>query len=75
VTVGKVEAIAPPSAAENARSVEQVRPQLGMTLFSEIGAQIPRYARTALKVRTSPDLARQTLGIEAPKTGTEAAGK
>ncbi|MFO0541983.1 MAG: peptidyl-prolyl cis-trans isomerase, partial [Phenylobacterium sp.] len=75
VTVGKVEAIAPPSVAENARSVEQVRPQLGMTLFSEIGAQMPRYARTALKVRTSPDLARQSLGIEAPKTGTEAAGK
>jgi hypothetical protein len=55
--------------------VEQVRPQLGMTLFSEIGAQMPRYARAALKVRTAPDLARQSLGIETPKAGNEASGK
>ncbi|MCA3722392.1 peptidylprolyl isomerase [Phenylobacterium sp.] len=75
ITIGRVEAISPPSAAENARSVEQVRPQLGMTLFSEIGAQMPRYARAALKVRTAPDLARQSLGIETPKAGNEASGK
>ena len=78
--VGRVDAIRPPTVAENARAVEQVRPQLGMTLFSEIGAQMPRYARTVLKTRTDPELARQTLGIEAPKAkeakdGKGAAGK
>ncbi|MFM1960613.1 MAG: hypothetical protein RL588_2130 [Pseudomonadota bacterium] len=85
LVVGKVDGISPPAVAENARAVEQVRPQLGMTLFSEIGAQMPRYARSVLKVRTDPELARQTLGVEAPKTaagkdgegkgGKEAAGK
>lgn len=75
VTIGRIEAIRPPAAAENARAVEQVRPQLGMTLFSEIGGQMPRYARTTLKVRTAPELARQSLGIETPKVGKEASGK
>lgn len=65
--VGRVEKVTPPAVAENARAVEQVRPQLGMTLFEEIGARMPRYARDVLKVRTDPALARQTLGVEAPK--------
>lgn len=75
VTVGRVEAITPPAAAGNARAVEDVRPQLGMTLFQEIGAELPRYARAVLKVRTSPELARQALGIETPKTDKGAGGK
>jgi len=85
LVVGKVDAITPPAVADNARAVEQVRPQLGMTLFEEIGARMPRYARAILKVRTDPALARQTLGVEPPKTdgakdgaakgGKEAAGK
>ena len=85
LVVGKVDVITPPAVADNARAVEQVRPQLGMTLFEEIGARMPRYARAILKVRTDPALARQTLGVEPPKTdgakdgaakgGKEAAGK
>lgn len=75
VTIGQVESISPPPAAPNARTVEQVRPQLGMTLFSEIGAQMPRYARIVMKVRTEPELARQSLGVETPAAGKEAAGK
>ena len=67
--VGRVDQITAPAVADNARAVEQVRPQLGMTLFEEIGARMPRYARAVLKVRTDPALARQTLGVEAPKTG------
>jgi peptidyl-prolyl cis-trans isomerase D len=73
--VGKVDRISPPAVAENARAVEQVRPQLGMTLFNEIGAQMPRYARSVLKVRTDPELARQTLGVEAPKPGAAKDGE
>jgi peptidyl-prolyl cis-trans isomerase D len=65
--VGRVDAIRPPAVADNARAVEQVRPQLGMTLFNEIGGQMPRYARAVMKTRTDPELVRQTLGIEAPK--------
>jgi peptidyl-prolyl cis-trans isomerase D len=75
LVVGKVDAITPPAVADNARAVEQVRPQLGMTLFEEIGARMPRYARAVLKVRTDPDLARQTLGVEPPKPGAEKAGE
>lgn len=75
VTVGRVEAITPPTATENARAVEDVRPRLGMTLFEEIGGELPRYARSVLKVQTSPELARQALGIETPKPGKEASGK
>lgn len=75
LVVGKVDAITPPAVADNARAVEQVRPQLGMTLFEEIGARMPRYARAVLKVRTDPDLARQTLGVEPPKPGAEKGGE
>jgi peptidyl-prolyl cis-trans isomerase D len=75
VTIGRVESISSPPAAPNARTVEQVRPQLGMTLFSEIGAQMPRYARVVMKARTEPELARQSLGVETPAAGKEAAGK
>lgn len=75
MVVGRVDAISPPNATENARSVEQVRPQLGMTLFNEIGGQMPRYARAVLKTRTSPELARQTLGLETPGAKPGAASK
>ena len=74
VTVGRVETITPPAVADNARSVEDVRPQLGMAIFEELGAELPRYARSVLKVETSLELARQALGVEAPKT-EQPAGK
>ena len=73
--VGRVERISPPAVEGNARAVEDIRPQLGMTLFEEVGGQLPRYARSVLKVRTSPELARQTLGVEAPKTGADKEGE
>jgi hypothetical protein len=61
--------------ADNARSVEDVRPQLGMAIFEELGAELPRYARSVLKVETSLELARQALGVEAPKTEQPAGEK
>jgi peptidyl-prolyl cis-trans isomerase D len=75
VTVGRVETITPPAVADNARSVEDVRPQLGMAIFEELGAELPRYARSVLKVETSLELARQALGVEAPKTEQPAGEK
>jgi peptidyl-prolyl cis-trans isomerase D len=75
VTVGRVETITPPAVADNARSVEDVRPRLGMAIFEELGAELPRYARSVLKVETSLELARQALGVEAPKTEQPAGEK
>lgn len=68
LVVGKLEAIHAPSGPTLARATEDLRPQVTMALFREIGADARRYARTELKVKVNPAQARAALGLEPEDT-------
>jgi peptidyl-prolyl cis-trans isomerase D len=61
--VGRLEQVATPSAAELAPIAENVRPQMTMGLFRDIGDSARRAARAELKVKTYPAKARAALGL------------
>ncbi|HEX5380586.1 MAG TPA: rotamase, partial [Phenylobacterium sp.] len=62
--VGKLEAIHAPNPAQIARIAEDSRPQMTMGLFREIGADARRSARTTIKPKIYPNVARAALGLE-----------
>lgn len=74
--VGKLEAVRAPSGPTLARVAEDVRPQLTMALFRDIGADARKAARTEVKAKVYPDKARAALGL-APieKAAAEPAAK
>ena len=64
LVVAKLEAVRAPSGPTLARATEDMRPQVTMALFRELGADARRYARTELKVKVNPNQARAALGLE-----------
>ncbi|WP_312164207.1 peptidyl-prolyl cis-trans isomerase [Phenylobacterium sp.] len=61
--VGKLEAVRPPSGPTLARITEDVRPQVTMALFRDLGAAARKAARTEVKAQVYPDKARAALGL------------
>lgn len=76
--VGKLEAIRAPSGPTLARITEDVRPQVNVALFRDVGMAARKAARTEVGARIYPDKARAALGLpplEKPKEPAPAAGK
>ena len=61
--IAKLDAIRPPSGETLARVTEGSRPQMTQAIFREISADARKAARTIVKVKIYPDLARAALGI------------
>lgn len=70
--VGKLEAVRAPSGPTLARITEDVRPQLTMALFRDLGADARKAARTAVKAKVYPDKARAALGLAPIEKGKAA---
>ena len=68
LVVGKLEGVHAPSGPTLARATEDMRPQVTMALFRELGVDARRYARTELKVKVNPAQARAALGLEPEDT-------
>ncbi|MFD1190539.1 peptidylprolyl isomerase [Phenylobacterium conjunctum] len=68
LVVAKLEGVHAPSGSTLARATEDMRPQVTMALFRELGADARRYARTELKVKVNTDQARAALGLEPEDT-------
>lgn len=65
--VGRLEAVRPPPAAEVAGFIEPARPQMTVRAIEALGELARREARTEMKTKTNPAMARQALGLE-PET-------
>jgi len=61
--VAKLEAVRAPSGPTLARITEDVRPQVTVALFRDIGMAARKAARTEIKTRIYPDKARAALGL------------
>ena len=70
--VGKLEAVRAPSGPTLARITEDVRPQLTMALFRDLGADARKAARTEVKAKVYPDKARAALGLAPIEKGKAA---
>ncbi len=70
--VGKLEAVRAPSGPTLARITEDVRPQLTMALFRDLGADARKAARTEVKAKVYPDKARAALGLPPIEKGKAA---
>ena len=73
VIVAKLNAVRPPEPASIARIVEDVRPQMTMNFFRDLGASSRRAARVELRTKIYPDQARAALGLPPLPKGKEAA--
>ena len=70
--VGKLEAVRSPSGPTLARITEDVRPELTMALFRDLGADARKAARTEVKAKVYPDKARAALGLAPIEKGKAA---
>lgn len=70
--VGKLTAVRAPSGPTLARITEDVRPQLTMALFRDLGADARKAARTEVKAKVYPDKARAALGLPPIEKGKAA---
>ena len=70
--VAKLEAVRAPSGPTLARITEDVRPQVTMALFRDLGGSARRAARTEVKAKVYPDKARAALGLEPIEKGKAA---
>ncbi|MET3527562.1 peptidylprolyl isomerase [Phenylobacterium koreense] len=61
--VGKLEAVRAPTGPTVARITEEVRPQVTMALFQDLGVAARKAARTEVGARIYPDKARAALGL------------
>lgn len=74
VVVATVVAVRTGDPQRAAQATEQGRMQFGQELFGEIGEAARGYARTKLKTKTNPDLAKRALGVD-PAAQAGAGGK
>jgi peptidyl-prolyl cis-trans isomerase D len=70
--VGKLEAVRAPSGPTLARITEEVRPQVTMALFRDLGGAARKAARTEVKAKVYPDKARAALGLPPIEKGKAA---
>lgn len=70
--VGKLEAVRAPSGPNLARITEDVRPQVTMALFRDLGTSARNASRTEVKARIYPDKARAALGLPPLEKGKAA---
>lgn len=70
--VGKLEAVRPPNGPTLARITEDVRPQVTMALFRDLGGAARKAARTEVKAQVYPDKARAALGLPPIEKGKAA---
>jgi peptidyl-prolyl cis-trans isomerase D len=71
--VAKLEAVRAPTGPTLARVTEDVRPQLTMAFFRDLGAAARKAARTEVKAKVYPDKARAALGLPPLEKGKAAA--
>jgi peptidyl-prolyl cis-trans isomerase D len=70
--VGKLEAVRAPSGPTLARITEDVRPQVTMALFRDLGNSARNASRLEVKARVYPDKARAALGLPPLEKGKAA---
>ncbi len=73
LVVAKLTAVRAPEPAAIARLVEEVRPQMTMAFFRDLGASARRAARVELKAKVYPNNARAALGLPPLEKGKEEA--